>query len=629
LVVPALEAGRGGGHLARSAALVRELREKGRDARLYLPDQWEDAEKPFLKGLLEICPPGGLIRGRAALDSQAWDLIVLDRYQTPRKELEVFASLAPVLGIDEGGPGRDSFDFLLDLLPGLPGRGLPNMASVSLNRLPENRRPSGTGTHPAPRVLISFGTEDPAGLTLPVLRALLPPGQKGFPPVECTGPAWTVVYGTLEDKPGGRKALRELAGFPGLSLVREIPNLREHLAEYDLVITHFGLTAFESLHAGAAVLLVSPGRYHQRLARGAGFLSAGAGKSGARRTRKILCRGGVFNPAALEELGHRSAELARRWDIQDPPETTLGACIDGMVPLVPVRCPACGAENRLRHPVAARFPERTYRRCPDCKTLYMIRSSPPPIEYAGDYFFDFYKQQYGKTYLEDFAHLKTLGKGRIRRIRRLLHGREGREERLLDIGCAYGPFLSAAAEAGFSPAGIDPAEDAVRFVKEKLKIPAFRGFFPDPIRQITLRDRSFLVITLWYVIEHFEDLRRVLREINRLLKPGGILAFATPSFAGISARKSGKLFLEKSPPDHWTILDPRHIRPLLGRYGFQVKDLAVTGHHPERFPGFLGRAAAKSALANRLLSGLSRLGGLGDTFEVYAVKEEEVPGEKS
>jgi SAM-dependent methyltransferase len=199
----------------------------------------------------------------------------------------------------------------------------------------------------------------------------------------------------------------------------------------------------------------------------------------------------------------------------------------------------------------------------------------------------------------------------------------------LDIGCAYGPFLAAAAEAGFSPAGIDPAEDAVRFVREKLKIPAFRGFFPDPIRQITLRDRSFQVITLWYVIEHFEDLRRVLREINRLLKPGGVLAFATPSFAGISARKSPGLFLEKSPPDHWTILDPRHIRPLLGRYGFRVQDLVVTGHHPERFPGFLGRAAAKSAPANRLLSGLSRLGGLGDTFEVYAVKEEEVPDEKS
>jgi SAM-dependent methyltransferase len=402
-----------------------------------------------------------------------------------------------------------------------------------------------------------------------------------------------------------------------------VPELRESLAGYDLVITHFGLTAFEALHAGAAVLLVSPGAYHERLAKAAGFVSAGTGKAGARRVRDLVYRaGGGLNTAALGDIQRRCGELAERYGLRAPQEKTLGAYIGDLSPRVPRSCPACGAGDRLGHRVLARFPGRTYRRCPACKTVYMLRSSPPPIEYETDYFFGFYKKQYGKTYLEDFANLKNLGKERIRRIRRLLPGGEAGETRLLDIGCAYGPFLAAAGEAGFAPAGIDPAEDAVRYVREKLRLPAFRGFFPDPIRQITIQDRSFSVISLWYVIEHFEDLRRVLREINRLLKPGGVLAFSSPSFGGISARKSPAGFLERSPPDHWTVLDPRHIRPLLARYGFRLRQVVVTGHHPERFPGFGGLGAGRPAY--RLLSGISRLGGLGDTFEVYAIKTEEV-----
>jgi hypothetical protein len=48
----------------------------------------------------------------------------------------------------------------------------------------------------------------------------------------------------------------------------------------------------------------------------------------------------------------------------------------------------------------------------------------------------------------------------------------------------------------------------------------------------------------------------------------------------------------------------------------------VTGHHPERFP-FVNK---KRGLANFVAGLVSRWFGLGDTFEVYAVKEEDVRG---
>jgi SAM-dependent methyltransferase len=238
------------------------------------------------------------------------------------------------------------------------------------------------------------------------------------------------------------------------------------------------------------------------------------------------------------------------------------------------------------------------------------------MAYETDYFFDSYKKQYGKTYLEDFPNLAAAGRNRIALVRRLLKGGTGR---LLDIGCAYGPFLSAARQEGFDPLGIDPGADAVRHVREKLGMEALVGFFPDLSPPVPPDGKGFAAITLWYVIEHFVDLRPALKEINRLLTIKGALAFSTPSFSGISGRKSMTAFLEKSPQDHFTVWSPALCGRLLARYGFRVKKIRITGHHPERFP--LGSRLRRGGLLWKLLLLVSRLFSLGDTFECYAIKE--------
>jgi 2-polyprenyl-3-methyl-5-hydroxy-6-metoxy-1,4-benzoquinol methylase len=235
------------------------------------------------------------------------------------------------------------------------------------------------------------------------------------------------------------------------------------------------------------------------------------------------------------------------------------------------------------------------------------------VDYGTDYFFDSYKKQYGKTYLEDFPNLVAAGRKRLAALGRVLRGETGR---LLDIGCAYGPFLSAAREQGFEPLGIDPAPDAIRYVREELGMEARVGFFPDP--SLPTPPGSFKAVTLWYVIEHFEELSPVLGAINRLLEPRGALAFSTPSFSGISGRKSLRAFLENSPQDHYTLWSPALCRRLLARYGFRVKKIRISGHHPERFP--LGNRLGRGGLLRGLFLAISRVFRLGDTFECYAIK---------
>jgi 2-polyprenyl-3-methyl-5-hydroxy-6-metoxy-1,4-benzoquinol methylase len=192
---------------------------------------------------------------------------------------------------------------------------------------------------------------------------------------------------------------------------------------------------------------------------------------------------------------------------------------------------------------------------------------------------------------------------------------------LLDIGCAYGPFLDAAKKAGFSPCGIDPSREAVRHVQKNLRITVVHGFFPNTWLPVPASESSqYEVITLWYVIEHFEDCLKALSEIRRILETGGILAFSTPSFSGVSGRSSICKFLKRNPADHYTIWSPNMCRKALLLAGFNVKKIVISGHHPERFP-FLGKlACVKISPFYWLLLLISKMFRLGDTFEVYAVK---------
>jgi 2-polyprenyl-3-methyl-5-hydroxy-6-metoxy-1,4-benzoquinol methylase/spore coat polysaccharide biosynthesis predicted glycosyltransferase SpsG len=588
LVVPCCEKGKGGGHLTRCIKLTKELRGMGKEAYLFIPDGTN------IDSFLQISQlDKSLVISENGISEKKLKLIILDRYQTPHDELARWKTLAPVTGIDEGGPCRASFDFLIDILiPENFEKPSANITSCGLLDLPKKRKNTqDTNNTKNFKILISFGQEDAAELGLSAIKKL---AKMNLKEAEIT-----LLKGGLNNSkspiPDYVKALDS------------IPNLADHLCEYDLVITHYGITAYEALYAGTQVLLDHPAPYHKKIAKAAGFTD--------------------FNKKNLRTKSPRSPRLKQN-------DTTLANLINSFSPQVNRSCPVCGKGANSRS--IARFPERTYHRCNNCGIIHMDRTCPPPIEYEREYFFEAYKKQYGKTYLEDFPNLVATAKRRLKIISRIssrggvepLVRKAQREEKsgfsplLLDIGCAYGPFLVVAKEEGFSPVGIDPAEDAVRYVQETLGISAVQGFFPNsplPIPYSPLpTPHSYDVITLWYVIEHFRDSASVLAEIKKLLTPGGILAFSTPSYSGISGRKSLRKFLEKSPADHYTIWSPKACKKALALAGFKVKKITISGHHPERFP-LLGKfAKSKKSPLYWLFLAVSKIFGLGDTFEVYA-----------
>ena len=125
---------------------------------------------------------------------------------------------------------------------------------------------------------------------------------------------------------------------------------------------------------------------------------------------------------------------------------------------------------------------------------------------------------------------------------------------------------------------------------------------------------------MWFVIEHFSDLKSVLEKVSSLVKKGGIFAFSTPSAEGISRKTNEKSFFEKSPSDHFSVWEPSKAQKILLKFGFSVEKIVSTGHHPERFPSVKKRGAKKNGIIFNACEKISHVLKLGDTCEIYCRK---------
>lgn len=482
------------------------------------------------------------------------DFIVLDNRTTDKTLYNRLASVAPIVAIDEGGYARRYSQYLVDLLPNLE-KEKPNYYNPGLLGLPVKKR----AANDLNRVLVTFGGQDPYSLTAKAVAAL----KDKFDITVIIGP----LFSTKDF---------------GVTQINNPDSLKNILHQYDLVVTSYGLTAFEAAKSEVPVALLNPTQYHQKLSEKAGFYTVSD----------------CFN------IDYSKAkESTLKIDIGEDESLT-----DFLHMLEPSQagCPVCGSyKNRIKE----RFLDKTFYECNSCSVIYMIYHKPNK-DYNGEYFNAEYKEQYGKTYLEDFDHIKNVGKSRLKYIFRKLNP----GDTILDIGCAFGPFLDACKDAGLSPFGIDPSREGVNYVNSKLKIPAVNTLFP--LESAIEMPSPFDSVTMWYVIEHFCDLGTVLEEINKLLKKGGVFAFSTPNVAGISGKRSIKKFYRNNPTDHFTLLSPKSARKVLKKYGFKVYKINVTGHHPGRFGSWV-----KGNFMSKLILSISKVLRLGDTFEMYAIKE--------
>jgi 2-polyprenyl-6-hydroxyphenyl methylase / 3-demethylubiquinone-9 3-methyltransferase len=157
------------------------------------------------------------------------------------------------------------------------------------------------------------------------------------------------------------------------------------------------------------------------------------------------------------------------------------------------------------------------------------------------------------------------------------------EKSLLEVGCGGGILTEELAGMGFITYGIDPAEQsvfsAIKHAEEKeLKIEYLKGTGEN----LPFQRHSFDAVICCDVLEHVRDLPKVIAEISRVLKSGGIFIYDTFNRTCFSKLSAIKILQEWK---RWAIMPPDlHVWEMFIRPGemislLQENQLVWKEHH--------------------------------------------------
>jgi SAM-dependent methyltransferase len=249
-------------------------------------------------------------------------------------------------------------------------------------------------------------------------------------------------------------------------------------------------------------------------------------------------------------------------------------------------CPACGAgRGRGR----GRKNDLEVASCAACGTLYAL-SAPG----AGGDYDDYY----------DAANL-SVPTFVDRRLDEIVAGFAPyrRANRLLDIGCGAGSLLEAARRAGWEAEGVEVSRPSVEHVRAR----GFEVFYGE-LAEAHYPAASFDVVTASEILEHLPEPKELLREIARIVRPGGLFWGTTPHGRGLSARALGVGWSAVHPPEHLQLFSLPGLRGLLASAGFRRVRLASRGVNPfELWRALRGVVVAADAAAGESVEHFDRV----------------------
>jgi ubiquinone/menaquinone biosynthesis C-methylase UbiE len=102
--------------------------------------------------------------------------------------------------------------------------------------------------------------------------------------------------------------------------------------------------------------------------------------------------------------------------------------------------------------------------------------------------------------------------------------------RALDLGCGTGVLTVALAGRGLETVGIDHSEEMLAIARSKLASEGLAATVETgDVRALRFRDAEFDCVTCQGLLHHLESLEPCLRELDRVLRPGGFFFLSEPS----------------------------------------------------------------------------------------------------
>lgn len=155
-----------------------------------------------------------------------------------------------------------------------------------------------------------------------------------------------------------------------------------------------------------------------------------------------------------------------------------------------------------------------------------------------------------------------------------LNGRLGL--RVLEVGSGFGDILIYLQSRGCRVTGTDLSASAVSKARE-YGIDVRLGHLAD----MGFPDASFDVAIMSHSLEHVPDPDTELRELARVLAPGGQLHIAVPNGQAVRLGTDGVEWMHLSHPFHFWFFDPASLVAMVRRHGFEPvsRPRTTTRHH--------------------------------------------------
>ena len=233
------------------------------------------------------------------------------------------------------------------------------------------------------------------------------------------------------------------------------------------------------------------------------------------------------------------------------------------------KCECCGGDNlrRVSH-------KRGYdiEMCADCG-LYFVSPQPSDKELEERYSTT---QGYFATAQTDLSQIPG---DKVQRLHDLICSFGVKSGKFLDIGCANGQILYGMKKLGWSVTGNDLNDGALEIARSH-QLNVIHG----TLEQCNFENGTFDAINIGDLIEHVRSPRRLMTEVYRILRPGGVVVIRTPNAeSGLAktslalSRLTGFPWVHSEAPYHLFDFSPRTLSKLLGDIGFDTESVKCQG----------------------------------------------------
>ena len=146
--------------------------------------------------------------------------------------------------------------------------------------------------------------------------------------------------------------------------------------------------------------------------------------------------------------------------------------------------------------------------------------------------------------------------------------------KLIDVGCGPGFMLEAAHRRGWEVVGVDPSSFAATHVVKTFGLQVIQKTF----EEANLAENFFDAAVLMHAIEHLPDPVATLREVFRMLRPGGVLMIETPNLDCNDARYQAQQWPIWNVPEHTCLFNPGTLSLALQKAGFRILEIVAPVH---------------------------------------------------